>query len=135
MDSKIGFLQNNHNKAFFVWIPFAMSLVRHSFTYVKTLLFYFVSKIVSFYSDELRGGDPQSATYIYVFGYGSLIWRPGEYLDRYNSFRARGIGWKRMFAQVYSQLHKCYAKITWHDIYVVSEVRTIEDHHHFLGWC
>lgn len=36
---------------------------------------------------------------LYVFGYGSLIWRPGPLLENCKSFQCSAIGYRRMFAQ------------------------------------
>jgi cation transport regulator ChaC len=36
---------------------------------------------------------------LYVFGYGSLIWKPGPFLERFSSFPATALGYKRLFAQ------------------------------------
>lgn len=36
---------------------------------------------------------------LYVFGYGSLIWRPGDFLNQYPSFPATAMDCKRLFAQ------------------------------------
>lgn len=43
----------------------------------------------------------KETTFFYVFGYGSLIWRPGDLLNEYPSFRCHSIGWNRLFAQVH----------------------------------
>lgn len=36
---------------------------------------------------------------LYVFGYGSLIWRPGDFLSQFQSFPAAAMKCKRLFAQ------------------------------------
>eukprot|EP01038_Epipyxis_sp_PR26KG_P004346 gene4346-6150_t len=36
---------------------------------------------------------------LYVLGYGSLIWRPGKYLEDFDSIRCTCVGWRRVFAQ------------------------------------
>jgi glutathione-specific gamma-glutamylcyclotransferase len=36
---------------------------------------------------------------LYILGYGSLIWRPGPLLEKFNSFKCTALGWKRLFAQ------------------------------------
>ena len=36
---------------------------------------------------------------LYIFGYGSLLWRPGEILEKYHSYPCLCYGWKRLFAQ------------------------------------
>eukprot|EP01040_Poterioochromonas_malhamensis_P026478 gene26478-33310_t len=36
---------------------------------------------------------------LYVFGYGSLIWRPGDFLSQFKSFPAAAMKSKRLFAQ------------------------------------
>jgi hypothetical protein len=45
--------------------------------------------------------DNKDQKFIYIFGYGSLIWNPGNYLEKCRSFTCSSIGWKRMFAQVF----------------------------------
>ena len=35
----------------------------------------------------------------YIFGYGSLIWRPGDLLKDFEVFHCKAKGWRRMFAQ------------------------------------
>jgi cation transport protein ChaC len=50
--------------------------------------------------DKVPGLDPNSLPKpLYVFGYGSLIWKPGPFLERCNSFPGTAIGYKRVFAQ------------------------------------
>ena len=36
---------------------------------------------------------------LYLFGYGSLVWRPGDLLQQFPSFKCRCFGYKRLFAQ------------------------------------
>lgn len=36
---------------------------------------------------------------LFIFGYGSLIWRPGELLEGLESFHCTALGYKRLFAQ------------------------------------
>jgi glutathione-specific gamma-glutamylcyclotransferase len=36
---------------------------------------------------------------LYIFGYGSLIWRPGPLLEHCPTFKGTAVGYKRMFAQ------------------------------------
>lgn len=36
---------------------------------------------------------------LYVFGYGSLIWKPGPFLEKYESASGIALGYKRLFAQ------------------------------------
>jgi cation transport regulator ChaC/alpha-tubulin suppressor-like RCC1 family protein len=36
---------------------------------------------------------------MYVFGYGSLIWRPGDLLEQYESYQVDAISYQRLFAQ------------------------------------
>lgn len=43
---------------------------------------------------ELDAGEP-----LYVFGYGSLIWRPGDLLECYPSYDVDAIAYQRLFAQ------------------------------------
>ncbi len=49
-------------------------------------------KAPSIYMEEIP--DP-----LYIFGYGSLIWRPGALLELLPSFHCTAIGYKRLFAQ------------------------------------
>ena len=37
---------------------------------------------------------------LYLYAYGSLVWRPGELLQKFPSFRCKSIGWLRRFAQM-----------------------------------
>jgi len=32
---------------------------------------------------------------LYIFGYGSLLWRPGDLLGKFPSFGCKCFGWKR----------------------------------------
>jgi glutathione-specific gamma-glutamylcyclotransferase len=36
---------------------------------------------------------------LYIFGYGSLLWRPGDLLSKYPAYPCVCYGWKRLFAQ------------------------------------
>lgn len=36
---------------------------------------------------------------LYIFGYGSLLWRPGDLLSKYQYFPCYCVGWSRLFAQ------------------------------------
>ena len=36
---------------------------------------------------------------LYIFGYGSLMWRPGDLLEQYPSYDVDAIEYQRLFAQ------------------------------------
>ena len=43
--------------------------------------------------------DDQLPSPLYLFGYGSLLWRPGELLGNFTSSSCSCSGWQRLFAQ------------------------------------
>ena len=43
---------------------------------------------------DLEEGEP-----LYIFGYGSLMWRPGDLLEQYQSYDVDAIEYQRLFAQ------------------------------------
>jgi cation transport protein ChaC len=43
--------------------------------------------------------DFQLPSPLYVFGYGSLLWRPGDLLESFRSYRCSCLGYTRLFAQ------------------------------------
>jgi hypothetical protein len=43
--------------------------------------------------------DEKLPSPLYLFGYGSLLWRPGDLLSDYESYSCLCDGWQRLFAQ------------------------------------
>ena len=41
---------------------------------------------------------------LYIFGYGSLIWRPGDLLKEFPSYGCKCIGWQRRY-KLYTPYH------------------------------
>lgn len=51
------------------------------------------------WSGDMATSDDEIPSPLYLFGYGSLLWRPGYLLSDYPSYSCTCSGWKRLFAQ------------------------------------
>ena len=51
------------------------------------------------WSGDMATSDDEIPSPLYLFGYGSLLWRPGDLLCDFPSYSCTCSGWKRLFAQ------------------------------------